>query len=168
MFDWQPEVNLKKKDPFCLPPPPHTSSTSSGNSSLSNCAENVPWKPEFCVYSPCQPMPFTPSLPWTSLSQRTTTRYFSSEIHKEQDRPRKPEQCVQPSSPCFLFYTFVHVSKDFERIPYKQVIYNYASPSIVYGKYSSPKGFETVVLIWTSVVWGIFNTGKLSSFPVKT
>lgn len=104
MFDWQPEVNLKKKDPFCLPPPPHTSSTSSGNSSLSNCAENVCWKPECCVYSQCQPMPFTPSLPWTSLSQRTTTSYFPSKIHKEQDRSRKPERCVQPSSLCLPSY----------------------------------------------------------------
>lgn len=94
----------EKKDPFCLPPPPHTSSTSSGNSSLSNCAENVCWKPECCVYSQCQPMPFTPSLPWTSLSQRTTTSYFPSKIHKEQDRSRKPEWCVQPSSLCLPSY----------------------------------------------------------------
>lgn len=42
-------------------------------------------------------MPFTPSLPWTSLSQRTTTTSFPTKIHKEQNRLKKPEQGVQPS-----------------------------------------------------------------------
>lgn len=98
MFDWQPEVNMKKEGPF-LPSTPTT------------YIEHVIWKfqslkllkmytgrqCECCVYSQCQPMPITAPLPWTSLSQGTTTSYFPSKICNEQSRPRKREQCVQPT-----------------------------------------------------------------------
>lgn len=99
-------------------------------------------------------MPFTPSLPWTSLSQRTTITSFPTKIHKEQNRLKKPEQGVQPSIPPpfhSTISTVLSVNTDFKRTICKEVIGKYASPSTMNGEYWSPWGLETMVLIWKNV-----------------
>jgi len=65
---------------------------------------------ECCVYSQCQPRPFTPSLPWTSVSQRMTT-YFPSKIHRAEQRKEGRVMC--PAHHLFAFHSTTLMSKLF-------------------------------------------------------
>lgn len=97
----------KKKDPFCLPPPPHTWSTSAGNSSLSNCAENVHWKPELCVCRARQCHSHPHCLQPPSLKEHepaiSPQKFTKSRTDQESQSKCPAKGSVQPSSLCLPF-----------------------------------------------------------------